>query len=69
MEPSHVLRAMNVPAIALQGAVRFSMSRETTGEDIDRVLAVTPKIVDRLRSMSPLWAERRDAPEVQTRVA
>ena len=41
-EPSHVLRAMNVPVTALHGAIRLSLSRETTDEDVDRVLQVFP---------------------------
>jgi cysteine desulfurase len=61
MEPSHVLRAMNVRPTALHGAVRFSLSRETTAADVDRVLEVLPEIVGRLRSMSPLWRERAAA--------
>jgi cysteine desulfurase len=61
MEPSHVLRAMNVRATALQGAVRFSLSRETTPEEIDRVLAILPEIVVKQQSMSPLWRERSAA--------
>jgi cysteine desulfurase len=48
--PSHVLRAMRVPFEAAHGAVRFSLSRETTAADIDRVLAVLPGIVARLRA-------------------
>jgi cysteine desulfurase len=58
MEPSHVLRAMNVRPTALHGAVRFSLSRETTAEEVDLVLEVLPEIVGRLRSMSPLLRER-----------
>jgi cysteine desulfurase len=59
MEPSHVLRAMQVPTIALQGAIRFSLSRETTEAQIDRVLAVLPGLVEKAREKSPLWAEIR----------
>lgn len=51
-EPSHVLRAMNVPANALHGAVRFSFSRDNTEEDVDRVLEVLPGIVARLREIA-----------------
>ena len=58
MEPSHVLRAMDVPATALQGAIRFSLSRETTAGEIDRALDVLPPIILRLRAMSPLWQDR-----------
>jgi cysteine desulfurase len=59
MEPSHVLRALNIPAFALQGAIRFSLSRESTDEDISRVLAALPEIVANTREKSPLWAEVR----------
>ncbi|CCD97296.1 cysteine desulfurase (Nitrogenase metalloclusters biosynthesis protein nifS) [Bradyrhizobium sp. ORS 375] len=57
MEPSHVLRAMNVPPELLRGAVRFSLSRDTTGDDITRVLTVLPDIVGRLRETSPAWLQ------------
>ncbi|WP_316227258.1 cysteine desulfurase NifS [Bradyrhizobium sp. SZCCHNR1047] len=57
MEPSHVLRAMNVPSDLLRGAVRFSLSRDTTGDDITRVLQVLPDIVARLRETSPAWLQ------------
>lgn len=57
-EPSHVLRAMDVPYTAALGAIRFSLSRENEEEDIDRVLDVLPPIVGQLRDMSPAWRER-----------
>lgn len=53
MEPSHVLRAMNVPPSALRGAIRFSLSRETTADEIDCVLAALPDIIEKLRALSP----------------
>lgn len=55
MEPSHVLRAMNVPPAALRGAVRFSLSRDNSADEIDHVLHVLPDIVERLRVLSPSW--------------
>lgn len=51
MEPSHVLRAMQVPAGSLHGAVRFSLSHETTAEEIDQVVRALPDILARLRGM------------------
>ncbi len=48
---------MNVPPLALQGAIRFSLSRETTDDDIARVLEILPGLVARAREKSPLWAE------------
>lgn len=53
LEPSHVLRAMNVPGIAVHGSIRFSLSIVNTDEDVDAVLTELPKIVQRLRDLSP----------------
>ena len=53
MEPSHVLRAMNVPPAALRGAIRFSLSRETMAEEIDHVVGVLSDIVSGQRAISP----------------
>lgn len=58
LEPSHVLRAMNVPYTAAHGAIRFSFSRENSDADVDRVLEVMPPIIEKLREMSPFWRER-----------
>jgi cysteine desulfurase len=62
LEPSHVLRAMNVPFTAVHGSVRFSLSRYTTDEEIDTVIEVFPEIVASLRRLSPYWDTERDAP-------
>jgi cysteine desulfurase len=56
-EPSHVLRAMKLPATALHGAIRLSLSRENTDDDVDRVLGVLPEIVAKLRAQSPSGQE------------
>ena len=49
LEPSHVLAAMGVlPALA-EGAVRFTLGRDTTDEDVDRALVVVPAAVEALR--------------------
>lgn len=53
-EPSHVLRAMGVPAEWLQGAVRFSLSGLNTEEEIRFVNQKVPFIVQRLRGLSAL---------------
>lgn len=55
LEPSHVLTAMNVPFTAIHGSVRFSLSRYNTEEEIDRILDFFPKVIDRLRHLSPYW--------------
>jgi cysteine desulfurase len=57
MEPSHVLRAMKVPFSHLRGAVRFSLSRDNSESDVDRVLDLLPGIVSELQAQSiPLEA-------------
>lgn len=57
LEPSHVLRAMGVPYTAAHGAIRFSLSRYNTDADVDRVLEVLPRIIRRLRELSPFGRE------------
>jgi cysteine desulfurase len=57
LEPSHVLQAMGLPHSVLHGSIRFSLSRYTTAADIDRVTAVMPEIVARLRALSPFQTE------------
>ncbi len=54
MEASHVLLATGCPAELARGSIRFTMGRWTTEADIEKVLAVFPGIVARLREMSPL---------------
>jgi len=58
LEPSHVLIAMGVPAEVSQGSLRISLGRDNTEEEIEHLLEVLPKIVNRLRSMSPLWEDK-----------
>ncbi|MBN1488976.1 MAG: cysteine desulfurase NifS [Phycisphaerae bacterium] len=48
LEPSHVLQAMGLEAELIHGAVRFSLSRFTTADEIDHVVAVLPELLDRL---------------------
>ncbi len=55
LEPSHVLTAIGLPHEAAHGALRFSLGRYTTEEDIDAVLEILPGIVEKLRSISPLY--------------
>lgn len=62
MEPSHVLRAMQLPARSLRGAVRLSLSYETTAEEIDQVVCVLSDIVAHLRTMSRKHANAANDP-------
>jgi len=49
LEPSHVLRAMGLPKPLAQSALRLSLGRSTTEDEINRVLQVLPEVVARLR--------------------
>lgn len=62
LDPSHVLKAMDVPFSAVHGSVRFSLSRYTSERDVDTVLEVFPEIVRRLRRLSPYWDEAAEGP-------
>lgn len=53
VEPSHVLVAMGVRLDWAMGAVRATLGRSNSAEDIEYVLVVLPPIVERLRSLSP----------------
>ena len=54
LEPSYVLLAMGLSHELAHGSLRFSLGRETTEEDIARVLEVSPRIIAKLRAMSPM---------------
>lgn len=56
LEPSHVLLAIGQDYEIAHGSLRFTLGRYTEEEDIDYVLEVLPRIVARLRSISPLYA-------------
>ena len=58
LEPSHVLLALGLSHEEAHGSLRFSLGRESTDEDVDRVLEVLPPIVSKLRAMSPLFKSR-----------
>ncbi len=55
LDPSHVLMAIGLTHEIAHGSLRLSLGDMNTEEDIDYVLEQLPKIVDRLRSMSPLY--------------
>lgn len=57
LEPSHVLRAMNVPFTAIHGSIRFSLSKYTTEDDIDYVISVVPDVIAKIRKISPYQEE------------
>lgn len=56
LEPSHVLLSCGIPQEIAHGSLRLSLGRFTTDAHIDYFLEVFPPIVERLRSMSPVYA-------------
>ena len=59
LEPSHVLLAMGLSHEQAHGSLRFTLGKWTTEEEMGRVLEVLPRIVARLRAMSPLLKSTR----------
>ncbi len=57
LEPSHVLRAMNVPFTAIHGSIRFSLSKYTTEKEIDYVIEKLPPIIEKITNLSPYQDE------------
>jgi len=56
LEPSHVLVSMGLSHELSHGSVRFSLGKSNTVQEIDYLLEIMPPIVERMRSMSPLYA-------------
>ena len=52
LEPSHVLKAMNLSSHRAQNSIRFSLGASNNEEQIDRVVEILPRIVSKLRSLS-----------------
>ncbi len=59
LEPSHVLLALGLTHELAHCSLRFTLGRQTTPEDIDYVLEVLPKVVSKLRAMSPLYKQKK----------
>jgi cysteine desulfurase len=55
LEPSHVLLATGLPVEISHGSLRLTLGDVNTEQDVDTVLEVLPKVVSRLREMSPLY--------------
>jgi cysteine desulfurase len=52
LEPSHVLKAMGLPAHRTQNSLRFSLGLYSTDEEVDFVVGVLPRLVDKLRGLT-----------------
>lgn len=57
LDPSHVLLAIGLPHEIAHGSIRFTLSRDNTEEEMDYTVDALAKIVERLRSMSPLYED------------
>ena len=55
LDPSHVLLSIGLKHEVAHGSMRLSIEENITNEDVDYILEVVPKVVERLRSMSPVW--------------
>lgn len=55
LDPSHVLLSIGLIHEVAHGSLRLSINEDTTDADIDYILECIPPVVERLRSMSPLW--------------
>jgi cysteine desulfurase len=58
LEPSHVLKAMGLPHLRTLSSIRFSLGSANTAEEVDRVVAVLPPLVEKLRSLTTVGARR-----------
>ncbi len=55
LDPSHVLLAIGLPAEVAHGSLRLSINEYNDEADVDYILEKLPPVIERLRSMSPLW--------------
>ena len=58
LDPSHVLLAIGLKHEVAHGSLRLSINETTTDEDIDYIIETLPPIIQKLRSMSPLWEDK-----------
>lgn len=58
LDPSHVLLATGLPAEEAHGSIRISMGRENTLEDVEYVCDTLPRVIERVRGMSTVYAKK-----------
>ena len=59
LDPSHVLLAIGLPHEIAHGSLRITLSDQNTMAEVDYLLEVLPPIIEKLRSMSPVWNKGR----------
>ena len=57
LDPSHVLLAIGLPHEIAHGSLRLTLCEENTEEQVDHMLREIPRVVEYLRSMSPVWKD------------
>ena len=57
LDPSHVLLAIGLPHEVAHGSLRLSIGEYNSMDEIDHIIEVVPKVVEYLRSISPVWDE------------
>ncbi len=62
LESSHVLRSMHVPITSAHSSLRISLGRYTTKEEVLEFIDKLPKIISRLREISPFWDRNNNKP-------
>ncbi|MDT3700268.1 MAG: cysteine desulfurase NifS [Thermincola sp.] len=67
LDPSHVLLAMGLTHEIAHGSLRMTLGKDNTEEQINYVIDVLPEIVERLRAMSPLYADKKMADNHQAK--
>lgn len=65
LDPSHVLLSIGLKHEVAHGSLRLSIEEDVTDEDVDYILEVISKVVERLRSMSPVWEKMMNGEEVK----
>ncbi|MBQ9543930.1 MAG: aminotransferase class V-fold PLP-dependent enzyme [Clostridia bacterium] len=57
LDPSHVLLAIGRPHEIAHGSLRLTINEDNTPEQMEKIIASTKKVVERLRAMSPVWRD------------
>lgn len=65
LEPSHVLMAIGLRHETAHGSLRFTLGSMNTMDEVERVIETVPQVVEKLRTMSPLYTQKAEEPHVQ----
>ena len=65
LDPSHVLLSIGLRHEVAHGSLRLSLSDYNTQEDVDYIIECVPKVIDRLRAMSPVWEDMMKAEQAK----